>query len=335
MKKKRSNNKKNKSKDKLDKNIDKDKEESKMEIEEEKPIFKKEKIVNELEQLINYKYNEKGELINKKSKKKCDRLSKQEYELVGMYVQKYVENLIIKTFNLTTLYVPNSFLYFTKRDESQAQCKIVTTKDFPTNPKCLLLIQGTGAVRLGQWARSVCINENLNLGTMIPYVEKGIKNNFSIIIFNPNERKDFCNEKKIIEEFSSMEKHCVYIYDNIVKKNKNIKEIYIVAHSMGGQCTVEILLNNKDDLLNGKIKKIAFTDSVHGEDYKKLGKNGVEKFREISRNYICSGKPVGEFVRDYTTSFGGVDCYSSGHKKHEYTSGTAIEKIFEYFNSDK
>ena len=75
--------------------------------------------------------------------------------------------------------------------------EIVTTKDFPTNPKCLLLIQGTGAVRLGQ-----CINENLKLGSMIPYVEKGIKYNFSIIIFNPNERKDFFNEKKTIDKYS-------------------------------------------------------------------------------------------------------------------------------------
>ena len=75
-----------------------------------------------------------------------------------------------------------------------------------------------------------------------------------------------------------------------------------MAPSIGGECTVEILLNNKDDLLNGRIKEIALTDSFHGEDYKKLGKKGVEKLREISRNYICSEKPEGIFIRDYTTS---------------------------------
>ena len=132
-----------------------------------------------------------------------------------------------------------------------------------------------------------------------------------------------------------MENHCDYVYKNIVKRNSNIREIYIVAHSMGGECTVQILLNNKEDLLDGKIKKIAFTDSVHGENYKKLGNKGIKKFREISRNYICSNKPAGSFVRDYSTSFGGVDSYSSGHNRHEYTSGTAIETIFNYFNSNK
>ena len=312
--------------------IEKKEEENK---EEEKQIDKT-KMANELEKLIDYKYNDNGELVHKKTGKKCDRLGKQEYELVGMYVKQYVEDLLIGKFNLITLYVPNkNSKDFTQRDESQAQCKIVTTQDFPTNPKCLILIQGTGAVRLGQWARSVCINENIYLGSMIPYVDEAIKRNFSVIIFNPNERVDFKNEKNRIEEFSTMERHSVYVYNNIVKTNKNIKEIYIVAHSMGGECTVEILLNNKEDLLNGKIKKIAFTDSVHGEDYLKLKKEGVIKFREISRNYIGSDKPAGEFVRDYTTSYGGVDCYSSGHKQHEYTSGYAINEVFKFFDSDK
>ena len=302
----------------------------------EKKEIKKEETSEELEKLINYKYNEEGELRHKETGEKVQKLSQKEYELVGKYVQKYVEELLIKKFNLTTLYVPNDKSDdFTKRDESQAQCKIVITKDFSTNPKCLMLIQGTGAVRLGQWARSVCINENIYLGSMIPYVEQAIKNNLSVIIFNPNERRDFLNEEKRINEFYTMEDHSVYVYNNIVKTNKNIKDIYIVAHSMGGSCTVQILLENKEDLLNGKIKKIAFTDSVHGEQYKNLGKDGVEQFRKISRNYVTSQKPAGEFIRDYSISYGGVDCYSSGHSKHEYTSGYAIDEIFKYFNADK
>ena len=310
------------------------KEEKENETKKEKEI-KKEKEVSELEEQIDYKYNEKGELLHKQTGEKCGRLNYKEYQLVGMYVQKYVETKLIETFNLITLYVPNdNSTDFTKRDESQAQCKIVTTQDFSTNPKCLMLIQGTGAVRLGQWARSVCINDNIYIGSMIPYVEKAIKNKFSVIIYNPNERRDFVDDEKIIKQFRTMEEHSVYVYNNIVKKNENIKEIYIVAHSMGGSCTVDILLSNKEDLLSGKIKKIAFTDSVHGEDYKNLGKEGVEIFRKISRNYVGSNEPAGTFERDYTTSYGGVDCYSSGHPRHEYTSGYAIEEVFKFFNSE-
>ena len=309
------------------------KEEKKEDKKDEKKEIKKEKTLKELEEQIDYKYNESGELLHKTTGKKVQRLNFDEYEKVGKYVQKYVEDLLVNTFDLTILYVPNNkSSNFEIRDIEQAQSKILITKDFPTNPKCLMLIQGTGAVRLGQWARSVCINENLELGTMKPYIEKAKQNKFSVIIYNPNERKDF-DTGEIIKEFSTMERHSVYVYNNIVKKNENIKEIYIVAHSMGGECTVRILLENKEDLLSGKIKKIAFTDSVHGESYEKLGPEGVKKFREISRNYIGSVEPVGKFVRDYTTSYGGVDCYSSGDRRHEYTSGTAINKVFEFFNS--
>ena len=265
--------------------------------EEEIKKIKKERKISELEKLIDYKYNDKGELLHKITKKKCGKLNQQEYDLVGLYVQCYVENLIITKFDLNILYVPNKSNNYLNRDEAIPQCKILTTKDFSTNPKCLILIQGTGVVRLGQWARSVCINENLDLGTMIPYVDKAIKNNYSVIIMNPNERKDFKTEEEI-EEFKTMESHSVYVYNNIIKKNNNIKDIYIVAHSRGGECAVEILLNNKEDLMEGKIKKIAFTDSVHGEDYLKLGKDGVKLFRKISRNYIGSDKPLGVFVRD-------------------------------------
>ena len=319
-------------KEKQNELLNKKENEEKSEIKE----IKKEQSSKELEQLIDYKYNEKGELLHKETGKKVSKLSQKEYELVGKYVQKYVEELLIQKFDLITLYVPNNKSNdYTKRDESQAQCKIVTTKDFPDNPKCLILIQGTGAVRLGQWARSVCINENLDLGSMIPYVEKAINQHFSVIILNPNERRDFLYEEKRIKDFTTMERHCVYVYNKIIKTNLNIKEIYIVAHSMGGVCTVEILLNNKEDLLGGKIKKIAFTDSVHGEEYQDLGKKGIEQFRKISRNYVGSEKNLGEFERDYTTSYGGVDCYSSGHKKHEYTSGSAIDEIFKYFNSNE
>lgn len=45
--------------------------------------------------------------------------------------------------------------------------------DLDENKKrtALVLIQGTGAVRAGIWARSVCINDNHQLGTMLPQVE--------------------------------------------------------------------------------------------------------------------------------------------------------------------
>jgi len=218
-------------------------------------------------------------------------------------------------------------------DNEIPQCQIYCSNDFFTNPKCIIIIQGTGGVRVGIWSRQVCVNDSIKNGSMIPYIEMALEKNYSLIILNPNERYDDYKDKtkNEIKEFSSMGKHCKYVYNNIIKNNENIKEIYIIAHSMGGYCTVEILNENKDDLLSGKIKKIGFTDSVHGKLYQILDENSLEIFRQITRNYIRSDEKVGKLISTYDDSYDGVDNYSSGHNKHEYTSPFAILEIFKWF----
>jgi hypothetical protein len=50
----------------------------------------------------------------------------------------------------------------------------------------LLLIQGSGAVRAGQWARAVCLNDCLEQGSILPYLARAKKNGMGVIVFNPN-----------------------------------------------------------------------------------------------------------------------------------------------------
>ncbi len=287
-----------------------------------------------------YKFNDKGVLIHSKTGKKYTGLNQEEYDKLIDYLLSYIQSTLIEKYNLLPLYVPNisnkenqeNFSAYKIRDISQAQCKIFVSNDFDQKEKCLLIIQGSGGVRAGIWSRKVCINEGLSLGSMLPYVEKAINNGLSVIILNPNQREDFENKEKMIQEFNSMESHCLYVYKNIIKPRKNIKEIYIVAHSMGGVCTIDLLDENNDDLMNGRIKKIAFTDTFHGMKYLKLKEDSVKKLKEISRDYIHSKKKVGEFEKSEKDSYNGVNEYSAGDFRHEYTSGCAIEEIFKYFD---
>ena len=90
---------------------------------------------------------------------------------------------------------------------------------------------------------------------------------------NPNERNSInpnLKGNKRIDEFSGMEKHCVWVWQNIIEKYSKAKEIQIVAHSMGGVCTVEILKNAFKSKSLNRIKKIAFTDGVHGSSLRYL-----------------------------------------------------------------
>jgi len=297
-------------------------------------LIKRKTEIDLLEKKINYKYNNNGELINKKTKKKCNTLSKTEYEEIGNYITKYIQYYILEIYKLIPIYIPSNLNKpnFHKRIKSIPQCEIFISKDFNSNPKCIILIQGSGNVKIGLWSRSICINDNLYNGSVIPYIENAIFNNYSIIILNPNERFDIDNKNQKIKEFQNMSSHCLYVYNNIIKENKNIKEIYFIGHSMGGKCIIDIIKNNENDLSNGKIKKIAFLDSAHGETYKLLSNEGKLYLRYISKDFIKSEKPLASFICNADLSDNGVNCYSAGHILHEYTCSCAINEVFKWFN---
>jgi len=152
----------------------------------------------------------------------------------------------------------------------------------------------------------------------------------SVIVFNPNERKDIQSGEEI-SAFNTMENHCLWVYENVVKNFSPAKEIYFVSHSMGGYCTVDIMKKFSADLNGGKIVKIAFTDSVHGTRPRILDKTTYNNLVKKSINFVTSKLPAGEFISPYTKSYDMVNNCSAGHEKHEYTSGYARNEIFKFF----
>ncbi|XP_031567343.1 cotranscriptional regulator FAM172A-like [Actinia tenebrosa] len=48
--------------------------------------------------------------------------------------------------------------------------------------KLIILMHGGGAVPAGQWAKSVILNENLESGTMVPYIETALKVKYSFLL---------------------------------------------------------------------------------------------------------------------------------------------------------
>ena len=297
--------------------------------------------IDSLEKNIEYKYNKKGELIHKKTNKKCQKLNNIEYDLIAYYTTKYIEYHMRKVLKLKIMYVPQiencSLFDYYNPLQIIPQCEIYTSNDFLYNPKCLLIIQGNGKVRPGLWARQVCINDNLNKGSMIPYIELAIKNNLSVIILNPNERNDIYDKNLFIEQFLTNEMHCLNVYNNVIKMNKVIKELFIVAHSRGGTCTMEILKENEGDLIKGKIKKIAFIDSSIKDCYKNLSEKGIFQLRKICKNFVSSLKPLGHLVSKFNDKFNntGIDKFSAGHNVHEYTCGYAINEVFKWLLNKK
>uniref|UniRef100_A0A8C2HPZ6 Family with sequence similarity 172 member A n=1 Tax=Cyprinus carpio TaxID=7962 RepID=A0A8C2HPZ6_CYPCA len=72
--------------------------------------------------------------------------------------------------------------------EDEPKSFIYMSEDALTNPeKIMVLIQGSGVVRAGQWARRLIINEDLNSGTQIPFINRAKEEGYGVIVLNPNE----------------------------------------------------------------------------------------------------------------------------------------------------
>ena len=78
----------------------------------------------------------------------------------------------------------------------------------------LVLIQGTGNVRAGIWARSVCNNENFELGSFLPQIEWAQMNDYPVIVMNPNMNKV---QGKIVPYNDTMKSHALHIWENYVE----------------------------------------------------------------------------------------------------------------------
>lgn len=200
--------------------------------------------------------------------------------------------------------------------------------------RALILIQGTGEVRAGVWSRKALINDSLDMGSMLPQLKYAQENGMSCLVMNPNYHKDDSG-KAVDPRINTMEKHCRYVFKKYVINRCQAKEIYIIAHSRGGKCLVDLFKRYSIDFID-KVKAVAFTDSVHDNFKGSL----VDKEEEdwIDNNcihFVKSAKKLGK--EEKSTDGDMIDTYSAGHTEHEYTTGSSWPKIQKFFEnqSDK
>lgn len=127
---------------------------------------------------LGYSFNDSGILIDK-NKKKFVFTTQKEYEILGEAITEYVYEILENTFNFNKLYFDDSNI-----EESSF---IYASKNYKNCSEIVIFINGSGVVRAGQWARSIIINENINLGTQFEYYKKLLVNDRGILVFNTND----------------------------------------------------------------------------------------------------------------------------------------------------
>lgn len=290
---------------------------------EEKDEDKRKPAKERLEKL-HYHFDESFRLLDNESNKPFKFKNQKHYEILGDIIQRYVQDEIVNRYKLEEVMIPLD------GNENEPKCNVFMSESLINqkadssnqNSKLLLLIQGSGAVRAGLWARSVCINDSLTTGTVFPFLDYANNNNFDVLIFNPNFNSDSKSRKKIRHN-ESHEDHGIYLWQTFIRKSQ-AHDIYIVAHSRGG-ATTTALMNTFWDEFKERVKAIAFTDAVHG--YSFLSNEKSQFLESHSFDWVASKHPLGHPLGTKDS----IKLLSSGHKKHEYTTGSAYPEIFNYF----
>ena len=196
-----------------------------------------------------------------------------------------------------------------------------TLKELKSTDKLMIIIHGSGVVRAGQFSRSLIINDSLDSGTVLPYIKKAQQEGYEVIITNTND--NFRNGYPI-EKNSSPEKHAETVWKNFVRKI-NPKKIAIVAHSYGG-CVVTHLAKKFQADFEEKVHAVAFTDSVHSR------RNVPKCLEGMTVNFITSKTPVNTILSKEDDD---VEIRSAGTLKHELTSFSCIEHLFDFIVNER
>ena len=206
---------------------------------------------------------------------------------------------------------------------SKPKSFIFCSSDCLTSGKLLVLIHGSGVVRAGQWARRLIINEDLNKGTMLPFIAHARQAGWGMVVMNTNMNTD-TDTGRDIPGSETPEEHANTVWQNVVAKSE-AKNIVIIAHSYGGVVTMNLARTFKTDFLE-RVSGVFLTDSVH---YKMAGDKEVDrKLERMGKNYVGSHLELATPVKDMFGGEDGIPRFSAGHEKHEWTSWAAMEEIF-------
>jgi pimeloyl-ACP methyl ester carboxylesterase len=256
------------------------------------------------------------------------------YNSVADAVAQYVPMLLEEEAQLCPMWLPRG-------SNPGEGCPIFVSEGYECAEKLLLIIQGTGRVRAGVWGCSLCINDSLEHGTMLPYIGRALAAGYGVVVFNPNENT---NDGVPVQGLENFNNHVYYVMENIVSACA-AKKIDILAHSHGGRVLLSYLARAKDNNAAGalvdRLHRLVFTDSYHVQaQLATLPRRVLTLLNDPVRtvNFVPDSSPLGTQVQEwssqeyhFTAAERGCRCVSSGVLDHAATNYASMDAVFEFF----
>jgi len=284
---------------------------------------------------LGYYYTAEGKLLDVEKNEPFSWNGQEHYDKLGEAIERYIQKVMVSEYNFKEVMLPRDVDI--PENTPTPKTNIFISNDCFSKETICLIIQGSGTVRAGQWARSVCINDCLGGGSCIPYFSECASRDWGMLVLNPND-----NKREVEGEDSPVDilhnenrrKHVKYVYEKFLSSGS--QPITIIAHSAGGMAVVALLLSEFSEELENRVRGIAFTDSVH--DMHAECPDWIEDKEAFSRahniittraiNWIGSDNPLDTPLNPRQQT----RCVSAGHEKHVYTSPSAFPSVFPFLD---
>jgi hypothetical protein len=305
-----------------------------------------------------YKYDEKLRLVQISSGKPFAWLGQKHYDKLGDAIVNEIYAILREKYGMQQVAFP---LAQDRRPGTENDtCPVFVSSNFQEAKAVVVLIQGSGAVRPGMWARALCINNSLNEGAIFGYLEQIFRRGWGVVVLNPNENTVLPPEpeppadlspddieaywlatpdaewkaysaKRIrsavpIEGSYRPEVHAISAWTSFIEPNP--RPTMVIAHSYGGKCTTAIL-RTRFQAFSELTAAVALTDAINDLHPRQDHRDHIGFFKRVSKNWVGSKRTL-----DSLEPPGPCGCVevSSGHDTHEWTSWSCMGSVFPFLD---
>jgi len=157
-------------------------------------------------------------------------------ELLGNLATS-VQDKLINEFHLQSIKIPDD------SDDEQAVSSILVSANWQEAKRALLIIQNAVGSVLGVFSRSVCMDQGLDRGSMIPYVREALDLGYAVIILRPNLNSVMVGTEKIyIRGSENPDAHCMFVWEHIISHLENLQEIVLLGYGNGAALCKDLFL---------------------------------------------------------------------------------------------
>lgn len=264
---------------------------------------------------LGYRFDDRGVLRRIEDNSQFVFTNQEDYVRIGDAMTKELYSILENRYALTRVDIPVS-VENSEGDSVKYSGFVYASSGVQDKSTVLLIIHGSGAVRPGQWSRRLILNESLEVGSQLPYIERALKNDWGVIVCSTNTDEELC-------EYAS--RHLCAVYEKLLKDSAS-QRIFVVAHSRGGPDFASAYTHFKDDK---RFSVVCLTDSVdfhlpQCSHSPQSGENPVFINWKADSNLQQSALSIGDILDEYSR----VHQVYAGTTEHERSSHSAFKSVF-------